>query len=136
MTAQRSALEENAWTQIDRERRLDKRLRRLSVIAWTFTLLVMLFLVLLTALEVRIFWALGMVPWVMNRTAMPLLIVLVVLGALIATLATVGIFLRLRTASLMEIQLRLAALEQMLTRDAGVSGETEETAERRIPRSG
>ena len=136
MTAQRSALEENAWTQIDRERRLDKRLRRLSVVAWTFTLLVMLFLVLLTALEVRIFWALGMVPWVMNRTAMPLLIVLVVLGALIATLATVGIFLRLRTASLMEIQLRLAALEQMLTRDAGVSGETEETAERRIPRSG
>ena len=124
MTAQRSALEENAWTQIDRERRLDKRLRRLSVIAWTFTLLVMLFLVLLTALEVRIFWALGMVPWVMNRTAMPLLIVLVVLGALIATLATVGIFLRLRTASLMEIQLRLAALEEMLTRDAGVTGES------------
>ena len=124
MTAQRSALEENAWTQIDRERRLDKRLRRLSVIAWTFTLLVMLFLVLLTALEVRIFWALGMVPWVMNRTAMPLLIVLVVLGALIATLATVGIFLRLRTASLMEIQLRLAALEEMLTRDAGVSGKS------------
>jgi cytochrome bd-type quinol oxidase subunit 2 len=125
MTAHRSALEENAWTQIDRERRLDKRLRRLSVIAWTFTLLVMLVLVLLTALEVRIFWALGMVPWVINRTAMPLLIVLVVLGALIATLATVGIFLRLRTASLMEIQLRLAALEQMLTRDAGVAGESE-----------
>jgi len=37
---------------------------------------------------------------------------------LIATLSTIGIFLRLRTASLIEIQLRLAALEEILTRKA------------------
>jgi hypothetical protein len=47
--------------------------------------------------------------------AMPLFIVLGLLSVLIATLSTVGIFLRLRTASLAEIQLRLAALEEMLT---------------------
>jgi hypothetical protein len=34
---------------------------------------------------------------------------------LIATLSTIGIFLRLRTSSLAEIQLRLAALEAMLS---------------------
>ena len=36
------------------------------------------------------------------------------MSVLIATLATVAVFLRLRTASLSEIQLRLAALEEML----------------------
>jgi hypothetical protein len=41
-------------------------------------------------------------------------VVLGVLSLLIAVLSTVGIFLRLRTASLTEIQLRLAALEQVL----------------------
>jgi hypothetical protein len=32
----------------------------------------------------------------------------------VATLSTIGIFLRMRTATLSEIQLRLAALESML----------------------
>ncbi len=45
---------------------------------------------------------------------MPLIAVTGVLSVLIATVSTVGIFLRLRTASLAEIQVRLAALEQML----------------------
>ena len=126
MAAQRSALEENAWAQIDREKRFDKRLRRVSVIAWTFTLLVMLVLVLITAWQVRLFWALGMFPLAVGQTAMPLVIAVGLLSTLIATLATVGIFLRLRTASLMEIQLRLAALEEMLMRDARVPGENGE----------
>jgi uncharacterized membrane protein len=41
-------------------------------------------------------------------------VVVGVLGLLVAILSTVGIFLRLRTASLSEIQLRLAALEEMI----------------------
>jgi hypothetical protein len=36
------------------------------------------------------------------------------LSLLVAVLATVGVFLRFRTASLAEIQLRLAALEGMV----------------------
>ena len=35
-------------------------------------------------------------------------------SVLVATLATIAIFLRLRTASLTEIQVRLAALEEMI----------------------
>ncbi|HET8650890.1 MAG TPA: hypothetical protein VFL95_12670 [Gemmatimonadales bacterium] len=46
--------------------------------------------------------------------AIPFLITLGVLSLLVATLSTIGIFLRLRTASLSEIQLRLAALENLL----------------------
>ena len=45
---------------------------------------------------------------------MPLFTTLLMLSVLIATLSTVAIFLRLRTATLSEIQLRLAALEDML----------------------
>jgi hypothetical protein len=46
--------------------------------------------------------------------AIPFLITLGVLSLLVATLSTIGIFLRLRTASLSEIQLRLAAREDLL----------------------
>jgi hypothetical protein len=36
------------------------------------------------------------------------------LSVLIATVTTIGMFVRMRTASLHEIQLRLAALEELL----------------------
>jgi hypothetical protein len=47
-------------------------------------------------------------------TLMPLVAVIGFVSLLVAVLSTVGVFLRLRTASLSEIQLRLAALEGML----------------------
>ena len=60
-------------------------------------------------------YAAGAAPWTaVFWSAMPLLTVVGILSLLIATLSTVGVFLRLRTASLGEIQLRLAALEEML----------------------
>ena len=60
--------------------------------------------------------AVGALPWgAVLGSAMPFLGVLWTLSLLVATLATVGVFLRLRTASLSEIQLRLAALEEMLS---------------------
>ncbi|HJP57674.1 MAG TPA: hypothetical protein VJ847_11690, partial [Gemmatimonadales bacterium] len=53
------------------------------------------------------------------RSAVPLVAVLGVLSLLVAVLATVAIFLRLRTASLVEIQARLAALEAMVAGEQG-----------------
>ena len=41
---------------------------------------------------------------------------------IVGTLSTVGMFLRLRTTSLHEIQLRLAALEETLTTSAAERG--------------
>ena len=49
--------------------------------------------------------------------ALPLITVLGVLSFLVAVLSTVGVFLRFRTASLAEIQTRLAAMEEMLLKD-------------------
>jgi hypothetical protein len=54
---------------------------------------------------------------VLAGSAIPRIIVLDGLGVLIATLSTIAVFLRLRRSSLAEIQLRLAALEDMLASD-------------------
>jgi cytochrome bd-type quinol oxidase subunit 2 len=121
MTAQRGARNENAWAQIERDKQIDKRLRRVSVLAWTVTIVLTLVFTVLTGLQLSQFLRPvmdGQLPaGILAGAAFPLLIVLGLLSTLIATLATVGIFLRLRTASLQEIQLRLAALEEMLMRD-------------------
>lgn len=57
-----------------------------------------------------------------NSGLMPLVWVLGTVSLLVATLSTVGVFLRFRTATLGEIRLRLTALEQMVS-DQGESGD-------------
>jgi len=57
------------------------------------------------------------------RTAMPLVWVLGTISFLIAILSTVGVFMRFRTASLGEIQLRLAAVEEMLSAQGNGNGD-------------
>ena len=62
----------------------------------------------------------GDLPWVsVVGAAMPLMGTLMPLFLLVATLSTIALFLRMRTTSLSEMQLRLAALEELVTR--GVS---------------
>lgn len=108
-----------AWGMIEKEKRRDRFIRRVSFTAWTVTFLIALAFTVMVGAQVaeeakaaRV----GAVTWyAVFGTAMPLVIVLGFLSLLIATLSTVGIFLRLRTASLAEIQLRLAALEEMLS---------------------
>lgn len=104
---------------IEKEQRRDRFIRRVSVVAWTVTFLIaVIFTVLVAANVAQMAKAarVGAVSWsAVAGVAMPLIIVLGFLSLLIATLCTVGIFLRFRTASLTEIQLRLAALEDMLS---------------------
>jgi uncharacterized BrkB/YihY/UPF0761 family membrane protein len=108
-----------AWAMIEQEKRRDRFIRRVSVTAWTVTFLILLVFttmigsnVLHMAKAARV----GAVSWSsVVGMAMPLIIVLGLLSLLVATLGTIGIFLRLRTASLAEIQLRLGALEDMLS---------------------
>lgn len=128
MATQSRAGDEQVWAQVEREKQIDRRLRRISITAWTCTLLFTLVFAVLTGLQTaRVMVQFTRVPpgeWgttlqtaMMAEAVLPIVIVLMILSTLIATLSTVGIFLRLRTASLHEIQLRLAALEAMLTRD-------------------
>jgi hypothetical protein len=113
-----SSAYETAWSAIDREKRRDSMVRRLSVIAWSTTFVVLLIFAAIMVeriVLVRRQVAIGMaLPQSVYDAALPLVAVVGVLSLLIATLGTVGIFLRLRTASLSEIQLRLANLEDMV----------------------
>ena len=103
---------------IENERRRDRFIRRVSIIAWSVTFALVLLVAALVGVQVYDMTRLarvGAVQWsTVLGSAMPLIDVLWKLSLLVAGVSTVGIFLRLRTASLAEIQLRLAALEAML----------------------
>ena len=128
MNTQSRGRDEQVWAQIERDKRIDRRLRRISFTAWTFTVLMTLAFAVITGLQTaRVSMQFSEVlpgefgviflAATMADTVRPLVNVLGLLSTLIATLATIGIFMRMRTASLHEIQLRLAALETMLTGD-------------------
>jgi hypothetical protein len=103
---------------IENERRRDRFIRRANIIAWSVSVAIVLVIATLVGLQVSQFVEgarQGEIPWtVVIGSTMPLIDVLWKLSLLVATLSTVAIFLRLRTASLAEIQLRLAALEEMI----------------------
>jgi hypothetical protein len=118
MTPGDTSARQGASALIERDKRIDRFIRRVSIVAWSVTLLVVLLLAVMTGIQVAQFLpgaSSGQVPWmVIVGLSMPLIIILGCLAVLIATLSTIAIFLRLRTSSLAEIQLRLAALEEML----------------------
>jgi hypothetical protein len=118
MTRPTATASKEAWDMIDKEKQRDRLIRRVSVTAWTVTFVIVLIFTVLTGISVAEMMKgamAGALPWItVLGSAVPLFTTLLMLSVLIATLSTVGIFLRLRTASLSEIQLRLAALEDML----------------------
>jgi hypothetical protein len=109
---------DGTWALIENEKRRDRFIRRVNIAAWSTTFGLVLLIAVLVGFQVVAMTKAGMlgaVPWMtVIASAMPLVDVLWKLSLLVAALSTVGIFLRLRTASLVEIQLRLAALEEML----------------------
>lgn len=114
------AIDSGALALVERERGRDRLIRRVCVAAWAATFLVVIVFAINIGVQVSALARLAAVGAGDKRAvydaAMPLVVVLGVLFLLIAVLATVGVFLRLRTASLTEIQMRLAALEAMLGR--------------------
>jgi hypothetical protein len=108
----------SAWDIIENEKRRDALIRRACIVAWsvTFGMVLLLAAVLSPAAVQMVRGAMsGDLPWITAAgTLFPLIDVLWKLSLLVATLTTVGVFLRLRSASLADIQLRLAALEQMI----------------------
>jgi hypothetical protein len=118
MSATTVSASSNVWEAIDNEKRRDRFIRKVSVTSWTITFLLVVvlgaILVSETIFAAKTVMGVGMGWQLALPLLMPLVISLGVLSVLIATLSTVAIFLRLRTSSLNEIQLRLAALEDMI----------------------
>ena len=107
------------WEIMEGERKRDRLVRRVSGAAWIVTLTIMLvFVVIVGAEVVQTFrmWRLGAAPMTaVTNTLIPLLAVVGTTSLLLALVSTVGVFLRFRTASLGDIQLRLATLETLLS---------------------
>jgi cytochrome bd-type quinol oxidase subunit 2 len=119
MSNGKSTASERAWALIDEEKKRDRFLRKVSRIAWVITFVIVAIFTVMIGIQVaqmiKVVGA-GAAPLMaVVGVAIPLVVVLGFLALLIATLSTVGIFLRLRTASLTEIHLRLATLEEMLS---------------------
>jgi hypothetical protein len=106
------------WEQIEKEKGRDRLIMRLCIAAWVGAGIVVLAASILIGLQAKeIFGGFigGALPFsTVAGTLLPLIGMLWNLCLLVAALATVGVFLRFRSASLAEIQLRLAALEEML----------------------
>lgn len=113
-----SASAPSATALIENERRRDRFIRRANVAAWSVSLFLVLVIAIMVGIQASQFLAgafAGEVPWsVVVGSTVPLVDMLWKMSLLVVTLTTIAIFLRLRTASLSEIQLRLAALEEMV----------------------
>jgi fumarate reductase subunit C len=118
MTASGATGADQVWAAIENEKRRDRFIRRVATVAWSVTFALLLVLGVFAGLSVsqmvRAAMA-GQLPWMSAfGIALPFVVVCGVVSLLIATLSTVGVFLRMRTTTLAEVQARLAALEQML----------------------
>ena len=106
------------WEMIDREKKKDILIKRVSKIGWIGTVVMLLFFLTITLIDLSLMlerYDLGLVSREsVIDTVVPFAIVLGGLCLIIAILSTVGVFLRMRTTSLLEIQQRLTNLEQMV----------------------
>ncbi|GAB5527128.1 MAG: hypothetical protein Roseis2KO_50000 [Roseivirga sp.] len=109
---------DQVWSLIEKEKKRDRMIRRISRVAWGCTLVMLLVFLTFTVIDLSRqmdLYSKGVIPYasVLNAVV-PFAVILGSLSLIIAILSTVGVFLRLRTTSLMEVQQRLANLEQMV----------------------
>ncbi|MHB1195083.1 MAG: hypothetical protein ACYC6F_18830 [Longimicrobiales bacterium] len=116
---------EDLWQWVENERQLDRKVRKINWFAWvaTVTAVVLYGLAVLGRVSsliralVRDDVPIARQMPVILDALTPLIVVLGALSLLVAILSTIAMFLRFRTASLSEIQARLAAMESMLMKD-------------------
>jgi hypothetical protein len=115
--------QEDTLVWLEAEQKRAGKLRTIGYSAWIVTFMVIALYAVMVGVQAvtligqggqEVFSLMGLTMLV-NMIA-PLLVVVGVTALLIAVLSTIGVFVRIRTASLAEIQLRLAALEHALTR--------------------
>lgn len=106
---------------IDGETKRDRLARRVSIIAWSVTFLVLIGFGAVIGQQVARAWRLtrvGVLPHgAVVEGLVPLFVVVGTTSLLLALVSTAAVFLRQRTASLADIQLRLATLEAMIGGD-------------------
>lgn len=123
MTTPQPSPSARIWERIEEEKRFDRFIKRVSVAAWSVTFALVVILVLAEAVTVvQLIRAARAetLPWMSVLGALlPGVVILGIASILIAIVATVGMFFRQRSASLAEIQARLAALEEAVLAQQG-----------------
>ena len=113
---------EDIWEIMESERKRDRLVKRVSVTAWTVTPgILLVFTVIVGAEVVRTLDRVGLGVATNNdvvHAVIPFLAVVGTTSLLLALVSTAAVFLRFRTASLGDIQLRLASLEAALSEES------------------
>ncbi|MBO3698628.1 hypothetical protein [Roseivirga sp. E12] len=116
--SERGKSNDAVWKMIEREKRKDKSLTTISTVAWIVTLLVVCAFMVLTFMDFSQqmnLYKKGVTSYEsVISTLVPFLIILGIFSLIVAIVMTIGRFMRLRTANLLEIQQRLTLLEQSL----------------------
>lgn len=106
---------------LEDERARDRFMRRVSTFAWVASFIIAFIFLGISITQffgaVKMTRMTGTPMAMMLGTLTPAILTLGFLFMLVAVVSTIGMFMRMRSASLQEIQLRLAALEESLTRD-------------------
>jgi len=127
MTESHRSHEDALQAIIDGETKRDRLARRVSMGAWLVTFLVLIGFGAVIGQNVARTWTLARAGIVQHGAVLeglvPLLVVVGTTSLLLALVSTAAVFLRQRTASLADIQLRLATLEAMLGGDQGGGSE-------------
>lgn len=107
-----------AWQVVENEKKRNQLLARASVIAWSTALGVAAIYAILGVAEIvtvaKAFLGRGLPMFNVIMAVRPTVGALGAMILLIAVLGSAALFLRMRTVSLNELQLRLAALEDVL----------------------
>ena len=118
MNMKPQSVSNDLWKHVESEKQKDRRVQRISTVAWSVTGLAILFygsIVFQQFLQFRSMVDRGVMPAGSEWTALTPLVGIVGMVALfVAILATVGMFFRLRTSSLEELKVRLGALEDLV----------------------
>lgn len=119
MNKSNTSPKEQIWAQIDKEKQRDRFVRRVSRVSWGITLVALTVILITLGMELNHninLYKKGVSPYSRVWDSVQNMVQLIgIFGFIIAIISTVGVFLRLRTTSLLEIQQRLANLEQMVT---------------------
>jgi hypothetical protein len=128
MTESRKTQERSVQAIVDLEMRRDRLVGRVSVAAWAVTFLVLIGFGIVIGHEASRTLTLAREGMVTQQAVLeslvPLFVVVGVTSLLLALVSTAAVFLRQRTASLADIQLRLATLEAIVVNQAEDAGQS------------
>ena len=117
MKTTKDQFEGEIWKAIDKEHRIDRMIKRISRVTWGLTFLLLGAYLVYTIQNLQLMmqrYKAGVASYEMvTDSVTPFFITFGTIVLVVAILSTVGVFLRLRTASLLEIQQRLSHLENM-----------------------